>query len=90
MKKFKNVYDYDEYLYNEYEFGLDDCEMCDFQEFVRDNEYEIVDCVNDIDVEDNILIMNNKYYYIVERCDGIRFVEIDDDKVAQIKTMIKI
>ena len=71
MKKFNNVNELNEFLMNEFGFGLEEG-FDDFEKFVSENEFEMI---FDED-EDMILILNNKRYYVVENIMGIKFVEV--------------
>ena len=72
MKKFNNVKVYNEYLENEFGFGLDEFGFEDFEKFVNGNEFVVY---FDED-EDFIIEICNKKYYIVENVMGIKFVEM--------------
>lgn len=71
MKKFNNVKDFDEYLKNEYGYGLEEGYE-DFEKFVGNKEFEII---FDED-EDMIIVLDNKKYYIVENVMGVKFIEV--------------
>lgn len=71
MKKFNNVNELNEFLMNEFDFGLEEG-FEDFEKFVGENEFEMI---FDED-EDMILVLNEKKYYVVENIMGIRFVEV--------------
>lgn len=71
MKKFNNVEELNEYLMNEFDFGLEEG-FEDFEKFVGENDFEMI---FDED-EDMILVLNEKKYYVVENIMGIRFVEV--------------
>ena len=71
MKKFNNVNELNEFLMNEFDFGLEEG-FDDFVKFVGENEFEMI---FDED-EDMILVLNEKKYYVVENIMGIRFVEV--------------
>ena len=71
MKKFNNVEELNEYLMNEFDFGLEEG-FEDFEKFVGENEFEMI---FDED-EDMILVLNEKKYYVVENIMGIKFVEV--------------
>ena len=71
MKKFNNVNELNEFLMNEFDFGLEEG-FEDFEKFVGENEFEMI---FDED-EDMILVLNEKKYYVVENIMGIKFVEV--------------
>ena len=71
MKKFNNVNELNEFLMNEFDFGLEEG-FDDFVKFVGENEFEMI---FDED-EDMILVLNEKKYYVVENIMGIRFVKV--------------
>ena len=71
MKKFNNVNELNEFLMNEFGFGLEEG-FDDFENFVGENEFEMI---FDED-EDMILVLNNKRYYVVENIMGVKFVEV--------------
>ena len=71
MKKFNNVNELNEFLMNEFGFGLEEG-FNDFAKFVSENEFEMI---FDED-EDMILVLNNKRYYVVENIMGVKFVEV--------------
>lgn len=88
MKKFNNVKDYEKYLKEEFDIEdevFSEYEWEDFNEFVGKNEYEIINVSSEIDVDDNVIIMNSKWYWIVERYEGMRFVEVDIEDIEYIK-----
>lgn len=76
MKKFKSVEMYDKYLKNEFGFGLGEQRLWDFVKFVGGNDYTIYYVSEEL--EDDVVEMNNKYYWICVRSEGIRFVEVAD------------
>lgn len=86
MKKFNNVKDYNEYLENEFDFGLEEEDIEGIEKFVDGKEYEILDCIGeDLDVEDNVIIVDGKMFWIVENVMGIGFVELDEYEIEYIR-----
>ena len=86
MKKFNNVKDFNKYLENEFDFGFEEEEIEDVEKFVDGKNYEILDCIgDDLDVEDNVIIVDEKWFWIVENCMGIGFVELDECEIEYIK-----
>lgn len=91
MKKFESVFDYDEYLRDEFDedSGLSECEIDDFCEFVLGKDFEILRVCDELEVDEDVLIMDGKWYWIVERYEGMRFCEVDDEDIEYIKNNMK-
>ena len=81
MKKFSSVVEYNKYLKNEFEMGMSKFAMSDFNEFVGEDDYEILVVIEEDDFDDNVLKVNGVCYWMVERYEGMRFVEIDNEEV---------
>lgn len=90
MKKFNNMKDYEKFIIDEFDCeGFTKYEWEDFNKFVDNNKYVVLDICSDIDVDDNVIIMNGKWYWIVERYEGMRFCEIENDDIEYIKNEMK-
>ena len=71
MKKFKNVESFNKYLEKEFDMGFDEG-IEDVKEFVGDDEFKI-----DFDSEEEMIIeIRGKRYFIVERYEEVKFVEV--------------
>ena len=71
MKKFKSVESFEKYLVKEFGMGFGEC-VGDVEEFVGDDVFKV-----DFESEEEMIIeVRGKKYFIVERFEGIRFVEV--------------
>ena len=72
MKKFKSVESFDKFLEKEFGFGLEE-NFEDVKSFVGEEEFRV-----DFESEDEMIIeLKGKKYYMVERNEGIKFVEVE-------------
>ena len=82
MKKFKSIEEYNKYLEEEYEFGLSKFGIRDLEEYVEKygEEYVIYSVVEEFDVSENVIKFGDKCFWICERYEGVRLVEIEEVK----------
>ena len=82
MKKFRSVEEYNEYLEKNYEYGLSEFGIRDLEDYIEEygKEYVIYNVVEEFDVDDNVIKFGDKCFWICERYEGIRLVEVEEVK----------
>ena len=82
MKEFRSVEEYNKYLEEKYEFGLSEFGIRDLKEYINEygEEYVIYSVMEQFDVSENVIKFGDKYFWICERFEGIRLVEIEEVK----------
>ena len=87
MKKYRSIKSYIGML-NEFYDPEDNVNIKNsLEEFVGKDKFVIYDVVEEGDFEDNIIKVRDKYYWMVERYEGLKFVEIND--FEEIKDFVK-
>lgn len=79
MKEFRSVEKYNKYLEEKYEFGLSEFAIRDLKGYVEEygEEYVIYSVVEEFDVSENVIKFGDRCFWICERFEGIRLVEIE-------------
>lgn len=82
MKEFRSIEEYNKYLEDNYGFGLNEAGIRDLEYYVGKygEEYVIYNVVEEFGVDDNVIKFGDRCFWICERYEGIRLVEIEETK----------
>ena len=81
MTKYKNLKDYEEMMNMFFDEEENVFIMEDLKEFVKNDDFVIFDLIEEDLDECNVIFVRGKYYMMVERFEGMRFVEVEKENV---------
>lgn len=88
MKKFDSVVKYEKFVEKFYDEPVT---FWDLREFVRGKNYIILNvlgCKKNDYFENDVVVVDGRFYEICERCEGEAFVELDSDIIVYLMSIM--